>query len=161
MSVSISLVKTSFRFVIDTTTLISYFSKVFGQSSKISQSGLTYLDRVFQGHPNYTMIIPSTVFIEIFDKWFRETNNYGEEFRAKFISEVYNPIKSNPNIEIREIDIEVLKNFLDLDDPIVNLENRDKIILASAITLNAALITSDRRIKKYFTKYRVIPQLIT
>jgi len=59
------------------------------------------------------------------------------------------------------MDIEVIENFLRLDDSLINLENRDKIILASAITLNVALITSDRKIKKYFAKHRIIPQIIT
>lgn len=161
MSASIRLVNTTFRFVIDTTTLISYFSRVFGQPSKISPQGLVYVDKVFRGHLNYAMIIPSIVFVEIFDKWFRERSNSSEEFRAKFLAEVYKPIKANPNIEIREMDIEVIENFLRLDDSLINLENRDKIILASAITLNVALITSDRKIKKYFAKHRIIPQIIT
>ncbi len=104
---------------------------------------------------------PSVIFVEIFDKWFRERNSSSEEFRAKFIAEVYKPIKANPNIEIREIDLEVLQNFLKLDDSTINLENRDRIILASAVTLNAPLITSDRKVQRYFTKYRIIPQIIT
>lgn len=157
----IKLVNTTFRFVIDTTALISYFCRVFEQPSQISKKGLLYLDKVFKGQDNYLMVIPSIVFVEIFDKWFRERNSSSEEFRAKFIAEVYKPIKANPNIEIREIDLEVLQNFLDLDDSIINLENRDRIILASAVTLNAPLITSDRKVQKYFTKYRIIPQIIT
>ena len=161
MNVDIRLVTTPFRFVIDTTTLISYFYQVFGQPSQISKKGLLYLEKVFQGQANYLMVIPSTVFVEIFDKWFRGNDNSSEEFRAKFLAEVYKPIKANPNIEIREIDIEVLHNFLDLHDSVINLENRDKIILASAITLNAPLITSDKKIKKYYSKYHPIPQLIT
>jgi len=160
MTVSISHVITKSRFVIDTTTLISYFQKVFQQPSQISDKGLSYVDKVFNYHENYSMIIPSTVFVEIFDKWFRDRDKNSEELRAKIIAEVYKPIKTNPNIEIRSLDREVLSNFLRLDDPLINLENRDRIILASAMTVEAPLITSDRKIKKYYQKHRPIPQLI-
>ncbi|HBB31001.1 MAG TPA: hypothetical protein DDZ80_10345 [Cyanobacteria bacterium UBA8803] len=106
------------------------------------------------------MTIPSTVFVEIFDKWFRGKNSEDEEFRAKFISEIFNPIKFLPNIEIRELDIEILENFLRLDDPDINLENRDKIVLATAVVLESPLITSDSKIKKYVERYKNIPDLI-
>lgn len=161
MSANISHVKTSFRFVIDTTTLISYFYEVFGKRSQISANGLSFVEKVFQGKDNYLMIIPSTVFVEIFDKWFRGRDYESDELRAKIIAQIYKPVKDNPNIQIREIDQEVLEKLLSLHDSTINLENRDKIILASAVTLNAALITSDRKIKRYYQKHRPIPQLIT
>lgn len=148
------------RFVIDTTTLISYFAHIFNVPSQISSRGLSYISRVFQSDSEYLMTIPSIVFIEIFDKWFRGENTVGAEFRAKFISEIFNPIKVSPNVEIRELDFEVLENFLRLNDPDINLENRDKIVLASAVVLEAPLITSDSKIKKYVERYKNIPELI-
>jgi hypothetical protein len=160
VSIDIESVRQKRRFVIDTTTLISYFAHIFNVPSQISSRGLSYLTKVFQSDSEYLMTIPSIVFIEIFDKWFRGENAVGEEFRAKFISEVFNPIKFSPNIEIRELDMEVLENFLSLDDPEINLENRDKIVLASAVALESPLITSDLKIKKYVDKYKNIPELI-
>ncbi len=76
--------------------------------------------------------------MEIFDKWFR--NNNGEEFQAKFRTEVFEPVRQAPNIEIREVDAEVLEMFLSLQDSDINLENRDRLILASAAVLKAPLI---------------------
>jgi predicted nucleic acid-binding protein len=161
MNEGINHVITSFRFVIDTTTLISYFHEIFGKGSQISVKGLSLVEKVFKGEDNYLMVIPSTVFVEIFDKWFRNYDSRSEELRAEIIAKIYKPIKNNPNIQIRELDQEVLENFLHIHDPLINLENRDRIILASAITLNSALITSDGKIKRYYQKYRPIPQLIT
>jgi len=149
------------RFVIDTMALISYFAEVFNVQSKISKKGLSYINTVFQSDSNYLMTIPSIVFVEIFDKWFGGVTPRDEEFRAKFISEIFNPIKLCPNIEIREIDIEVLEKFLHLNDPYINLENRDKIVLASAEVLQAQLITSDTKIKEYVGKYKNIPKIIS
>lgn len=161
MIIGIDSVPIKRRFVIDTTALISYFAHIFNVPSQISSKGLSYITRVFQSDGDYLMTIPSTVFVEIFDKWFRGKNTTNEEFRAKFISEVFNVIKFSPNIEIRELDIEILENFLRLDDPDINLENRDKIVLASAVTLKSPLITSDAKIKKYVERYKNIPDLIS
>ncbi|NES20345.1 MAG: hypothetical protein F6K41_15780 [Symploca sp. SIO3E6] len=161
MSIGTESVPQKYRFVIDTMALISYFSLLFNEPSKISSRGLLYIDKVFQSDSNYLMTIPSIVFVEIFDKWFRGFTPTDEEFRAKFISEVFKPIKSCPNIEIRELDIEVLEQFLHLDDPYINLENRDKIVLASAVVLESPLITSDGKIKEYVEKYKnIIPAII-
>lgn len=160
MILDIDSVPSKKRFVIDTNALISYFSDIFNVPTHISSRGLLYISKAFQNDSEYLMTIPSIVFVEIFDKWFRGENAVGEEFRAKFISEIFNPIKFSPNVEIREIDLEVLENFLKLNDPDISLENRDRIVLASAVTLEAPLITSDSQIKKYVERYRNIPDLI-
>lgn len=141
--------------------LISYFSQLFNVPSQISPKGLSYIGKVFQSDSDYLMTIPSVVFVEIFDKWFRGVTPTDEEFRAKFISEIFKPIKSCPNIEIRELDMEVLEQFLHLDDPYINLENRDKIVLASAVVLESPLITSDGKIKEYVEKHKNIPAIIS
>ncbi|WP_414548521.1 PIN domain-containing protein [Anabaena sp. CCY 0017] len=143
--------------MIDTVALISYFAHIFNVPSKISQKGLSYIDIAFKDYNSkYLIIIPGVVFIEIFDKWFRGNTTENKEFRAKFISEVFNPIKLAPNIEIRELDIEVLESFLDLKDENINLENRDKIVLATAIILNSPLITCDTKLKCTLTNYLTI-----
>lgn len=162
MSVNIEHTIEKKRFVIDTVALISYFAHIFNIESRISRQGLSYIDTAFKDYNSkYLIIIPSVVFIEIFDKWFRGNNTADEEFRAKFISEVFHPIKLAPSIEIRELDIEILESFLDLKDESTNLENRDKIILATAVVLKSSLITSDTKLKVYRDKYQVIPEIIS
>ncbi|MEA5552891.1 hypothetical protein VB713_18260 [Anabaena cylindrica UHCC 0172] len=162
MSENIEDIPLKRRFVVDTVALISYSAHIFNVPSKISQKGLSYIDIALNSYNSkYLIIIPSIVFIEIFDKWFRGNTTANQEFRAKFIAEVFNPIKLTPNIEIRELDIEVLKSFLDLKDENIKLENRDKIVLATAVVLKSALITSDTKIREYCNKYKVIPEIIT
>ncbi len=161
MSTNIEKIPSKRRFVIDTVALISYFAHIFKEESKISKKALSYIDKALKYDENsYLITIPSVVFIEIFDKWFGGRTTADEEFRAKFISEVFNPIKSSDNIEIREIDMEVLQSYLYLKDENINLENRDKIVLAKAMILNSPLITSDTKIKLYNEKYKVIPEII-
>lgn len=137
------------RIVIDTTSLISYFQNVFEQGSQISKKALQSIDNAFLSTQETVLIIPGVAFVEIFDKWFK-----GEEFQAKFLSEVLNPITASPNIEIREVDNEVLEEFISLQDDKINLENRDRLILAFACVLNAPLITSDHKIIKFAKKYK-------
>jgi hypothetical protein len=161
VSSNINLFSRKYRFVIDTTALISFFSILFNVQSQISHEGLSLIKKSFQAESNYLMTIPSIVFVEIFDKWFRGKSMVNQEFRARFMSEVFNPIKISPNIEIRELDIEVLEKFLYLNDPIINLENRDKIVLASAVVLESPLITSDRKIRTYVNKHKSIPNIIS
>lgn len=141
--------------VIDTTALISYFDWVFEKPSQISDSAIKILKRAFQSESDVILSVPSVVLVEIFDKWVRN-----DEFRAKFVSEVLETLLQYPNIEIKTIDKEVLQNFIKLDDEKVNLENHDKLILASAMMLGWPLITSDEKICKYVRKHPVIPEII-
>ena len=143
------------RVVIDTTALISYFCLVFNRDPKISQTAINLIRQAFQEESRVLLIIPSIVFVEIFDKWIRN-----EEVQVKIRSEVLEPIKQSPNIEIRPIDIEILENFINLTDDDIKLENHDRLILASAVALNAPLITSDKKIRKFVLKHHVIPQVI-
>ena len=113
------------------------------------------MQHAFRSDKDVLLSIPSIVFIEIFDKWVID-----DEFRAMFISEVLEVISQCPNIEIKPIDEEVLQMFISLNDPIVNLENHDKIILASAMALQWPLITSDSKLVRYVKKYKVIPTII-
>lgn len=141
--------------VIDTTALISYFSTVFKQQPQISEDAIKLIQHAFRSNSDILLSIPSIVFVEIFDKWVLD-----DEFRAMFVSEILELISQCPNIEIKSIDEEVLQMFISLSDSIVNLENHDKIILASAMTLQWPLITSDSKIVKYVKKYKVIPAII-
>jgi predicted nucleic acid-binding protein len=149
------------RIVVDTTAIISYFSSIFGEQSQISPEGLSIIQDAFESDDRIIMIIPSIVFVEIFDKWFKGTQQKDEEFRAKFLAEVLHTIQRSPNMEVREIDDEVIEKFLELYDEDIGLEQRDRIILASAVVLNAYLITSDKKIILFQKRYSLIPEIIT
>ena len=142
-------------FVTDTTSLISYFNDVFEQPSQISDYALKIIDKALSNDPAIRLSVPSIVFVELFEKWFKS-----EEMAAKIRAEVFEQINNAPNIEIKPIEQEVLENFIIIKDDRINLENHDKIILASAMMLNCNLITSDPKIVNYVKLYGVIPKVI-
>jgi hypothetical protein len=144
------------RYVADTTSIISYFSDVFRRPPKISEKALRIIDSSFNG--NTVLIIPSIVFIEIFKKWFSS-----EERSNQIRYEVYERIKAQPNIEIKPLEQEVLENFIAITDiePDYNFDNHDKQVLASAMMLQAPLITSDTNIIRYNKRKNVIPTIIS
>ena len=131
---------------------------MFEQGSQISKEALKIVDNAFASSHEIILIIPGVVFVEIFDKWFRGKEK--EEFQAKFLAEVLSPIVKSPNIEIRAIDGEILEKFISLQDNKLNLENRDRLILAVASVLNAPLITPDRKIIKFVKKHKPISKII-
>ena len=147
-------------FVVDTMAIISYFSNVFGQGTRISKRGLSIIGQAFDFPDEVLLTVPGIVFVEIFDKWFRGVRDQDDEFRAMFRAEVLDRIRNAPNIEIREVDVETLKAFLWLEDPSINLENSDRLILASAAVLRAPLITADPVVIDFVTKHGVIPEVI-
>lgn len=145
------------RYVIDTCAIISYFEKIFESGSSISNKSLKIIDLAFSSS-EIILIVPSTVFIEIYDKWFENS-----ERKAAIISEIYNRIKSMENMEIRPIDKEVLERFSEITDieSDHNFDNRDKQILAVAMALECPLITSDNRIIRYNGRKNVIPKILS
>ncbi|MFZ2631813.1 MAG: hypothetical protein WA081_00670 [Desulfosalsimonadaceae bacterium] len=98
------------------------------------------------------MSIPSIVFIEIFDKWLTS-----EEFSKKFYYDVFIQLKESPNIEIRPIDREVLENLIYIGGTLKDHDLHDKLILATAMTLEAPLITIDGAIIKYVLDCKTVP----
>lgn len=88
--------------------------------------------------------VPSIVFIEIYEKWLKSG-----EFSRKFFYEVFIPLKQSPNVEIRAIDQEVLENLLTVDGCLAKHDLHDKIVVASAITLECAIITLDENIIEF------------
>ena len=98
-------------FVTDATSLISYFSNVFEKPSQISREALNLIDRALLNDPAIRLSVPSIVFVEIFEKWFKS-----EEFAAKIRSEVFEPINNASNIEIKPLEQEVLENLLRKDN---------------------------------------------
>lgn len=145
------------RFVVDTTSVISYFSDVFGESSQISQHALNLIDKAFH-EDSILLIFPSIIFVEIFKKWF-----INEEEAAKIRIEVLERIKNRGNMEIKPLEKEVLENFIKIQDiePNYNFDNHDKQVLASAMMLQCPLITSDLRLIRYNKRKKVIPKIIS
>lgn len=139
------------RYVIDTNGLISFFAEVFGSvpmfngSPPISQKARNTIQKAvlpFEG--GVLLSIPSIVFIEIYEKWLRSG-----EFLRRFFYEVFTPLKQSPNVEIRAIDQEVLENLLTVDGCLAGHDLHDKIVVASAITLECRIITVDSKIVEY------------
>lgn len=145
------------RYVLDTTSLISYFHGVFERPSQISKMSLKIIESAFT-EENTILIIPNIVFVEIFKKWYRS-----EEWSEKIRYEVYEKVISRPNIEIRPLDLEQLETFLLITDiePDHNFDNHDKQILACAMMLNCDLITSDRRIIRYNKRKSVVSNILS
>jgi PIN domain nuclease of toxin-antitoxin system len=144
-------------YVTDTNSLISYFNDVFSQTSLLSMKARRIIQQALNNPDSGVRLsIPSVVFIEIFEKWFKN-----EEFAAKFYYEVYKLIADAPNIEIRPIEREVLENVMQIGGILSKHEIHDKIILASAMTLNCPLISTDHAIKNYVNQSKVIPYVIT
>ncbi len=139
------------RYVIDTNGLISFFAgvfedtTVFDESPSISQKARNAIqEAVYSLEGRVLLSVPSIVFIEIYEKWLRS----GEFFR-KFFYEVFTPLKQSPNVEIRAIDQEVLENLLAVDGCLAEHDLHDKIAVASAMTLECAIITFDEKIIEF------------
>ncbi|MBF0578113.1 PIN domain-containing protein [Dysgonomonas sp. GY617] len=144
------------RYIIDTTTLMSYFASTFEIQSQISSTALNIINEAIEEGTNI-LLIPSIVFIEIFSKQF-----ITEEKASQIRYEVYEKIKSCENISIEPIDKEVLECFLDIVDIEKghNFDNHDKIIFATAIKYDSFLITSDKRLIRYNRRKKLIPDII-
>lgn len=139
------------RYVIDTNGLLSFFAGVFedthgfDESPLISQKARNAIqEAVYSLEGGVLLSVPSIVFIEIYEKWLRS----GEFFR-KFFYEVFTPLKQSPNVEIRAIDQEVLENLLAVDGCLAKHDLHDKIVVASAITLECPIITIDHKIIEF------------
>jgi len=138
-------------YVIDTNGLLSFFSEVFNDApgfngapsiSEKARNAIQEAVSPFEG--GVLLSVPSIVFIEIYEKWLRSG-----EFFSKFFYEVFIPLKQSPNIEIRAIDQEVLENLLTVDGCLAEHDLHDKIVVASAMTLECIIITSDKKIIKF------------
>lgn len=128
------------NYVADTTAVISFFDDVFGKGCAISSKGKRLIDQALRDPSQVRLSIPSIVFVEIFDKWFED-----EELAAQIYYEVFCLLDSSPNVEIKPLEKEVIERVLAIQDDEINLESHDKIVLASAATLNCPLITSDTK----------------
>lgn len=139
------------RYVIDTNGLISFFAGVFddapgfGGAPSISRKARNTIQMAISPSEGRVLLsVPSIVFIEIYEKGLRSS-----EFFRKFFYDVFVPLKQSPNIEIRAIDQEVLENLLKVDGCLAGHDLHDKIVVASAMTLECTIITADRKIMEF------------
>ena len=139
------------RYVIDTNGLISFYSTVFNDAPGFDRSPSiskktrdTIQEAISPSESAVLLSIPSIIFIEIYEKWLRS-----EEFFRKFFYEVFIPLKQSPNVEIRAIDQEVLENLLAVDGCLTKHDLHDKIVVASAMTLECPIITVDHKIIEF------------
>lgn len=149
-------------YVIDTCALISFFDEVFRhapryvRSPRLSNRAADIIaTAVYSGSTQIRLSIPSVVFIEIYEKWLRT-----EEFCRMFLYEVFAPLKKSANVEIRPTDREVLETLLYIRGTLTDHDLHDRIILASAMALNAPLITTDGRLNEYVKTNPVVPDVL-
>ncbi|MEN6414243.1 MAG: PIN domain-containing protein [Veillonellales bacterium] len=143
-------------FVIDTNTIIRYFHDVFHEDVELSNRTRRLVQAALNPfEENIKLSIPSIVFVEIYEKWLKN-----EEFSKKFHYEVFLPIKESPNIEIKPIDKEVLFELLKISGSLEHHDLHDKIVLASAMSLQCKLVTSDTKLIQYVEETRIIPEVI-
>jgi PIN domain nuclease of toxin-antitoxin system len=142
-------------YIIDTTSLISYFHNIFEVHCEISQSSIDIIKKGFNGE--IKLIIPSIVFVEIFIKWYLT-----QEMIEKIRREVFFNIIEHEKIHICPIEIEILQNVALIAEfkSDIKFDNHDKQVLATAMMFNCPLITSDKKITKFVNRYRLIPEIL-
>jgi predicted nucleic acid-binding protein len=144
-------------YIIDTNAIISYFDHVFEAPSTLSPQARSLMDAALSASAGEVKIsIPSIVFVEIFEKWLDS-----EEMSAKFYYEAFALFELSPNIEIKPVEREVLENILQIRGSLANHEMHDKIIVACAMMLNCAIITTDTKIREYVEVSRLIPSVVS
>lgn len=145
------------KLVIDTTTIISYFSEVFGKDPQVSKKSISIFESAFYD-TSLKIAIPSICIIEIYMKFFKN-----EEIAQKIKYEVLNKIFSQENISIIALEKEVLENMIKIVGVRKDkkFDNHDKQVLATAMMYNCPLITSDERMIIYNNDRHVIPLILS
>ena len=144
------------RYVADTNAVISYFNDVFSVQPSVSVVALAIIEKaVNRPELNIRLIIPSIVFVEIYEKWCRN-----EEILRRIYYDVYKPLTEKPNVELKPVESEVLENLLGIGGVLSGHDLHDKIIVASAMMLECPLITSDQKISQYVGYGCKIPAVI-
>jgi len=145
-------------YVVDTCAIISYFKDILqqGATNSISDSSLKIIDKAFTNN-EIKLIFPAVIFIELYDKWFNTI-----EDASRIYSEIYLKIFNQENMEIQPLDKEILENFIKITDIESNhkFDNHDKQVLASAMTMQCTLITSDLPLIRYNGRKNVIPLIL-
>ena len=142
-------------YVCDTCALIEFFGGVFRTSCGLSNRAYQIIDEAVNNRiGDIRLSVPSTVFLEIFDKWLTD-----EESVRRFYYEVFIRLRESPNVEIKPIERDVIVHLLELDGAMEGHDMHDKIILASAMMLECSLITSDKVIRTFNLRSQVIPEV--
>ena len=140
------------HFVFDTVGFINYHHDFFNEKSSLSANVIDDIEKCFSpDFINYKLIIPSIVFVEIFDK---QLGN--DEKAAKFKYEILSKYLYCDDVEIKALDKEVLEIYYGINDNVIQLETHDKIILSSTIQMKGKLISNDGKIKTYVDATNVV-----
>jgi len=131
--------------VADTHAVIWYFAEYFNQANMNSERVNRVIDDTLNNAFTHSrIIVPSIVFVEIFDIFCRTSSDTRRIYSGCFV-----PLDDCPNVEIREVDKEVLDAALSLEGVLQSHEINDKIIVATGAVLESAIITRDPVIHEY------------
>lgn len=133
------------HFVFDTVGFINFHHDFFNEKLHLSQRLIEDVNKCLSpDYIDYKLIIPSIVFVEIFDKQLRT-----DEKASQFKYEILSKYLSCDDVEIKGIDKEVLEIYYSINNNVIQLETHDKIVLSSAIQMQGKLITNDGKITTY------------
>lgn len=136
---------TAIRYVIDTHAVIWYFSKQFDQANCNSNKINCIIDEILNDpFTTKRLVVPSIVFVEIFDKFCLTADDSRRIFFDCFM-----PLDDCDNVEIREIDKEVVDSVLAIQGKLASHEINDKLIVAIGLILDGVLITKDPVIQNF------------
>ena len=76
-----------------------------------------------------------------------------------FFYKVFDPLRKSANVEIRPTDREVLEKLLYIGGQLADHDLHDRLVLASAMALEAPLITTDEDVTAYCNEKHVIPEV--
>jgi predicted nucleic acid-binding protein len=132
-------------YVFDTVGFINYHCDFFNEPSRLSRKVISDVEKCLSSDFfEYKLIIPSIVFVEIFEKKLRN-----DELAAKFKSEILTMYLDADDVEIKGLEKEVIEVYNNIDNNIIKLETHDKIIIASAIQMKGKLISNDGKLTTY------------
>ena len=150
-------------YVIDTCAIISFYEPVFvgapgyGGSQPLSIGvGSLISEAIHSDTTKVRLSIPSIVFVEIWQKWLKT-----EEFCQKFFYEVFVPLEKCENVEIRPTDREVFEHLLLIGGSLERHDIHDRLILATAIALEATLVTTDEVVTAYVEETKLLPAVMS
>lgn len=136
---------TATRFVADTHAVIWHFARFFKQPNLNSERVNVVFHQVLNNPlTDLRLVIPSVVFLEIFDKFCRT-----ESDAARIYYECFVPLEACPNVEIRELDKEVIEMLISLGDVLKSHEVNDKIVVATSAVLECVLFTKDPVVQEF------------
>lgn len=121
----------SMDYVTDTHSLLWYFT----EDTRLGKNALEAFEQTVEED---VIIIPSIVLAEIMFISKRVDINITFE-------ETLNKIEEYDNFDVAPLDINILKVANNID---ANMEMHDKLIVATAVNFNTALVTKDELIKK-------------